>query len=473
MESRQIALEIVKLFRALSAIPHPSGQEAELSRAIAQLLRSMGGTAVLDPLWNLRCDLPASPGLEEAPRVCIQGHLDMVCAVAPGSGYLPEQDGIQICVEDDWLRSDGRSSLGADNLLADCAVLWLLRQGIPHGPLRLLFTTREEQALGGAKGMDPRWLDGVRYLVNIDGFRGDRIVIGSAGGCRQLWRRAIRTLPNDRPVWRVSLTGFPGGHSGEDIGKGRVNPLRLLARLLGEADVEIASLSGGTSLNAIPSTAAAVVAPRNVDALRVALQQVSALGGQATLEPLSAPAPLWSHVDRQAVLDFLLSLPLGVLAWLPDFPQVPACSANLGRVVWEARAVTVYQFLRGSPQAALDRAARGCHLLAERCGFALAREINYPPWGGSADNPLARRMAELWRRRNGTSIQVAPVHVGLEPSWLLQSHPNISAAVIGTTILNAHSVQEMASLEALPRFVFLLRDLLEEVAHTKGVSDPC
>ena len=82
-------------------------------------------------------------------------------------------------------------------------------------------------------------------------------------------------------------------------------------------------------------------------------------------------------------------------------------------------------------------------------------------------------MAELWRRRNGTSIQVAPVHVGLEPSWLLQSHPNISAAVIGTTILNAHSVQEMASLEALPRFVFLLRDLLEEVAHTKGVSDPC
>ena len=473
MESRQIAREIVEQFRILAAIPHPSGREEALSRTLAQLLRSMGGTVQVDALWNLRCDLPASPGLEAVPRVCIQGHLDMVCAKAPGSDYIPERDGIHIRTEDGWLRSDGRSSLGADNLLADCAALWLLRQTFRHGPIRLLFTTREEQALGGAKGMAPHWLDGVAYLINIDGFRDDRIIIGSAGGCRQLWQRTVETRPNDAPVWRVSLTGFPGGHSGDDIGKGRINPLRLLARLLAETDAEIASLTGGTALNAIPSAASAVVVPKDVKQLEQALEQVPKLGGQATLEPLSEPLPLWSSVDRQSVLDFLLSLPLGVLAWLPDFPHIPACSANLGKAAWDSNTVTVYQFLRGSPQEALDRAARGCHLLAERCGFELAREVNYPPWGGTADNPLAWRMAELWSRRNGTPIEVAPVHVGLEPSWLLRKHPDLPAVVIGTTILNAHSVQERASLESLPHFVHLLQDTLEEVAHTKGALDPC
>ena len=472
MQSSQIVREIVDLFRSLAAIPHPSGQEEALAHALNRLLLSMGGTVELDSVWNLRCDLPASPGLEGVPLVCLQGHLDMVCARAPHSDYQPERDGIHVRIDHGWLTSDGRSSLGADNLLADCAILWLMGQNFRHGPVRLLFTTREEQALGGAKAMDPHWLDGVHYFINTDGFRGDRIIIGSAGGCRQVWQRKIASRPDPRSACRVSLTGFPGGHSGDDIGKGRVNPLRLLAQALADADAEIASLTGGTALNAIPSSASAVVAGER-SRLQAALAQVQALGGQATLEPLSGPVALWSLIDRQAVLDFLLSLPHGVLAWLPDFPQIPACSANLGKVVWEGDTLTVYQFLRGSPQAALDRAARGCSILADRCGFNLAREITYPPWHNRTEHDsLARRMAALWERRNGIPIQVAPVHVGLEPSWLLREHPEISAVVIGTTILNAHSVRERACLESLPRFVHLLQDTLESIA-TERSAQPC
>lgn len=466
MDPKQMTCEIVAEFTRLSAIPHPSGQEQALAQELAQALRQMGGSVQFDRCWNLRCDLPATSGLETAPLVCIQGHLDMVCAQAPGSDYRPERDGIVCQVANGFLTSDGRSSLGADNLLPNVAALWLLRQSFPHGPLRLLLTTEEERALGGAKAMPPQWLDGVRYLINTDGFRPNRIIVGSAGGCYQIWRRKLESVPDARPAWKLELTGFPGGHSGADIGKGRVNPLRLLGTLLMETDADIAALSGGNAMNAIPSDACAVLIPKDVDALRQRLELVAELGGKAELTPVTEPVSVWSPIDRQAALDFLLSLPSGVLAWLPEQPQTPACSSNLGRVEWQEDTLLYHVFFRGTPQQALDRAANGCALLADRCGFDLAQEIGYPPWEGSQTNPLAQRLSQLWQARHGVPLEITQVHEGLEPSAFMPHHPELIAVIIGISILDAHSTKERARLADLPPFVQLLQDSLEEIART-------
>lgn len=465
MDLKQMTHEIIHQFSILSAIPHPSGREAQLATLFTQIFEPMGGVVQRDALSNLRCDFPATPGLEQAPLVCIQGHLDMVCAIAPGSHYVPDRDGIVCRTEDGWLKSDGQSSLGADNLLASSAALWLLRQNFHHGPIRLLLTTREEHALEGAQTLDAHWLDGVRYLINTDGFQANRIIVGSAGGCYQIWNRTMDAVPDPRSPYRVTLRGFPGGHSGSDIGKGRINALRLLATLLAETDAEISALTGGLSMNSIPAEAAAVVIPKDLPAFRKALERVSALGGVVSLDPLSEPAAIWSPVDRQAALDFMLTLPSGVLAWLPDSPGIPACSSNLGQAEWQDGTLSLHLFLRGTPQAALDRTARGCRLLADRCGFTLSQELGYPPWEGSRENPLAQRISDLWARRNGTPMEIASVHEGLEPSRLIPKHPDICAVIIGTTILDAHSTHERARLEDLPRFVQLLKDTLEEIAH--------
>lgn len=67
MELTQMTREIIQQFRTLSAIPHPSGREAGLAHALAEIFQSMGGTVQTDALWNLRCDFPATAGLEQAP----------------------------------------------------------------------------------------------------------------------------------------------------------------------------------------------------------------------------------------------------------------------------------------------------------------------------------------------------------------------------------------------------------------------
>ncbi len=460
----QMTREIIQQFSTLAAIPHPSDREAGLAPLLSDMFESVGGTVQLDSFGNLRCDFPATAGLEHAPCVCIQGHLDMVCAAAPGSHYVPDRDGIVCHTENGWLKSNGHPSLGADNLLANSAALWLLKQKFRHGPIRLLFTTREGQAVDGAKSMNPHWLDGVRYLINTDGFQANRIIVGPAGGCYQVWNRTMDTVPDPRTPYRVALSGFPGGHSGFDIGKGRINPLRLLATLLAESNAEIAALTGGIAINAIPSEAAAVVIPKDLSAFRKTLEQIPELGGMVTLEPLSEPGSVWAPIDRQAALDFLLTLPSGVQAWLPDCPGVPACSSNLGKTEWRDNTLTLHLFLRGTPQEALDRAARGCNLLADRCGFTLEQELGYPPRDRTSETPLANRIAAPWTRRNGTSMEITPVHEGLAPSRLPPKHPDMCAAIMDTTILDTHSTRERAALEDIPRLVHLLKDTLEEIA---------
>ena len=198
-------------FRLLSRHPHPSHGEEFTSRDYAAFLREkLGAEPAEDPVHNLMCTLPATPGREGRPALILQGHMDMVCACA--GGFRPEVDAVNMMVQDGFLRSDGRSSLGADNGLGNAAVLWLLSTGqVTHGPLTLLFTTAEEVGLAGAKEVDPAWLAGRDYLLNTDGFHLGRAIVGSAGGRRETWARPLETEPApDLPAWRITLTGGLG-----------------------------------------------------------------------------------------------------------------------------------------------------------------------------------------------------------------------------------------------------------------------
>ena len=79
-EDREIIDGVVKEFLALCAVPHGSWREGTLADLLAGRFRDRGWSVSRDDAGNLRADIPASPGREEAPLVALQGHLDMVCA---------------------------------------------------------------------------------------------------------------------------------------------------------------------------------------------------------------------------------------------------------------------------------------------------------------------------------------------------------------------------------------------------------
>lgn len=457
MDATQIIHEITETFLPLFAIPHPSGQEQALSTHVADLLRSRGGTVEADDHWNLRCDFPATAGLESAPLVCLQGHLDTLPTAAPNSPPCRVQGG--------WLVGDGYAPLGTGSLLAMTAALWLLRQPFAHGPVRVLLTTGAEQAMTGAQQMDPHWLDGVHYLIGTDGVRADQLSVGSSGGRCQSWSRSLTTTLSPAPSWQVNFTSFPGGYSATEMGKGVVNPIRLLSNLLIQSDAQLIHFSGGGALNTIPTTASAIMTIKDPNLFVHWQALAQSLGGQMDFAPSDVPAYIWSPIDYQSAMDFLLSLPNGITAHMPHYPMIPACSGNMGRVDFTDNRLTYHLLLRGTPEQTLERAARSCALLADRCGFDPAGEAGYPTWEEDPDNPLAQWMSRLWQARNGVPMEIDPTHAGSELSVLLQLHPELTAVETGITIQQPYSIYERIDLSSLPVYVQLLKDTLEEIAQ--------
>jgi tripeptide aminopeptidase len=84
--------------------------------------------------------------------------------------------------------------LGGDNRTG-CAVLvtlveTLLRHNLPHPPLTLLFTVREESGLHGARELDPADLGGAAMGFNVDGRLASELIVGAVG--QENWEVEIK-----------------------------------------------------------------------------------------------------------------------------------------------------------------------------------------------------------------------------------------------------------------------------------------
>lgn len=466
----QILDGVLAQFAEMCHYPHPSWGEGPLADYVENLLRQRGVSPIRDEWNNIMADLPASPGREGAPLTIVQGHLDMVCAVKPDSGYIPATSPVVCKVEDGWLRSDGNSSLGADNNLGNAVVLWLMGQGIPHGPVRLLFTVAEEVGLQGAKRVDPAWLSGARYLINTDGFMLGKAIVSSAGGYRERFTRSLETAPRKNDVlFSLELTGFPGGHSGYDIHRGRTNPIRLMAQFLSKMDnYELLSLSGGHADNAIPMDCSALLAVRAEDAsvLEQAVQALSRETADGTVRINRVghgPDVAWTPECLDAVLDVLVGAEIGVHAWRNKELEQVSASANLGTVGVTDGQIKVACFIRASRQED-EQALAEQHLhTAQKAGFDGSAD-GYPGWPEREENPLADTMAAVWKKLTGWDMVIEAVHVGLEPSVLGAKKPEMLMVNTGPDILDPHSLDERASLAGLSDYARLLAGTLNELS---------
>lgn len=471
---------VLSEFLPLCAIPHPSRGEASIARYLARRLEERGWKVEEDSAYNLRVDIPAAPGREHVPLVALQGHTDMVCAVLRGSGWRPKSDPVAALRDGDTLRTDGRSSLGADCNMGNAAVLWLLTRPIPHGPLRLLLTAAEEVGLEGASRLDPAWLEGVRYLINTDGFKLGDLVVSSAGGRRETYTRPLNTvLRRGKTAFRLTFAGFLGGHSGYDINLGRANPLKLMALVLGElrdtVDYELADLAGGHGHNSIPMDCSAVIVIDEpfIPALGRAVAHISESlnslygrrdpKGRVELAEVPPPERVWTNACRDATLDLLSLLYTGVYAMHDTIPDRVSASSNLGMAAVEDGKIVVRTFLRCTIGFSEEIIAFQHARAARAAGFTQTY-FGYPGWPGDDSNPLARRMSRIYRRLTGHRARITAVHVGLETSVLAAKKPDMVMVNTGPDIFNPHSTDEHVRLSSLPPYVRLLAATLAELA---------
>lgn len=162
-----------------------TGQEKAIGAAVADEFFSIGvpKSAIRFDTVHERISLPTEtgnlfvdlPGTRPGPRLLFSTHLDTVPLCA---GAKPIRKGDQIV-------TDGSTALGGDNRTG-CAVLvsmveTLLKNNLPHPPITLLFTVREESGLHGARELDPTELGGAAMCFNVDGKLVSELLIGAIG----------------------------------------------------------------------------------------------------------------------------------------------------------------------------------------------------------------------------------------------------------------------------------------------------
>src|SRR6516225_2946249 len=177
-----------------SLVEGVTGGEAAIAAAVSDELKKVGvpASAIRFDNVNKRIPLPTQtgnllvdlPGTRPGPRLLFSTHLDTVPLCA---GAKPKREG-------DRIVSDGTTALGGDNRTG-CAVLvslaeTLLKHRLPHPPITLLFTVREESGLHGARELDPKDLGGAKMCFNVDSKVPAELITGAVG--QENWEVEIK-----------------------------------------------------------------------------------------------------------------------------------------------------------------------------------------------------------------------------------------------------------------------------------------
>jgi tripeptide aminopeptidase len=189
MLSLDVDAAVERLMRFLS-VEGVTGQEAKIAAEIQTALKEAGvpAKAMRFDDAHTRIPLPTQTGnlivtlpgtrTDEKPRLFMT-HMDTVPLCA---GAKPQR------AENRIINQTPNAALGGDNRTGCAALVTLaaelIRQELPHPPLVLLFTVREESGLFGAKHVIPAELGGVTMGFNIDGRSASELTVGAIGADR-------------------------------------------------------------------------------------------------------------------------------------------------------------------------------------------------------------------------------------------------------------------------------------------------
>ena len=481
-------MEVFDIFAEINKVPRPSKREEKMCAwliAFAEKHNLEHEFLPVEPgakTGNIIIRKPATPGYENRPGVILQGHIDMVCEKNNDTVHNFDTDAIQTYIEDGWMHAKG-TTLGADDGIGVAMALAVLTSTeVKHPALECLFTVDEETGLTGANCMPAGKLSGTR-LINLDNEDDGQICMGCAGGVGTLakFRYTEEKAPEGYFAAEIKVGGLMGGHSGEDIHRGRGNANKILVRLLytlmNHTDLRLASIDGGNLRNAIAREACAtVLVPMDFkENLRVLFNlHVAAIENEIhdvekdfkmTLESVSPSGlSVFPKAMASSLIRALYACPHGVFAMSRDIPGLVQTSTNLASVKMREDEKGKYIEVNTSQRSSFESEK---HSLKEMvaCVFTLGgAEVEhtegYPGWQPNPSSELLKIAVEAWKQNEGKDPLVVAIHAGLECGLFLEKYPNLDMISFGPWMTGVHSPAEKLNIESTHRtYRWLLKTL--------------
>ena len=469
-------------FDDITRVPRPSKREEKIIEWLVAFAQKHNIEYQKDDTGNVVMRMPATAGYEDRPAIILQSHMDMVCEKNSDVEFDFDNDPIRTRIDGEWVRADG-TTLGADCGIGMAAALAvLLDTSLERPAIEALFTVDEETGLTGAFGLGEGMLTG-KYLVNLDSEDEGEIFIGCAGGIDTVARMDYdkEAAPEGYAFVRLEVGDLLGGHSGDDIDKGRANSNKLLARFLYNAcdtfQIALARMDGGNLRNAIPREAYAIVgvpAESKADFVERYMEFGEMMKEEFRhTEPrlrfstadAETPAEVMTNDDMCALLITIVGLPNGVLAMSFAVPGLVETSSNLASVKFDdaAQQVVITTSQRSSVESAKLYAAQTIESVFYLAGCDVEHSDGYPGWSPNPDSKLLATTVECYRKLFATEPKVRAIHAGLECGLFLEKYPLLEMVSFGPTLRGVHSPDERLEIATVDKFWKLLVELMRSL----------
>ncbi len=482
MEMKNLYPNLVwEIFDAITKVPRPSKKEEKIIEFLIAFAQEHGLEWQRDDIGNVVMRKAATPGYENKPTVILQSHMDMVCEKNSDVVFDFENEAINTVVDGQWVRAEG-TTLGADDGIGMAAAMaMLIDTEAEHGPIEALFTVDEETGLTGAFNLGEGMLTG-KYLINLDSEDEGEIFIGCAGGIDTVatFDCPREAAPADYAYYRFDVADLVGGHSGDDINKGRANSNKIVARLLYEAQqkfgARVSYIDGGNLRNAIPREAWAVFGvPQKVqpefdvrysDFARQIKEEwrLTEPDMKLTLTMVSHVADVMTLKAQQSLLGALIGVPNGVLAMSQAVEGLVETSTNLASVKFaQSDKVVVTTSQRSSVESAKLYAMQSVESVFLLGGAEVEHSDGYPGWSPNPYSLLLKRTVASYEQLFGVKPVVRAVHAGLECGLFLEKYPSLEMVSFGPTVRGVHSPDERLDIDTVDKFWQLLKHVVKSI----------
>ena len=464
-------------FEQICDIPHGSGNMDGVSRYCRNFAINHKLDYYVDDAKNVIIYKPATAGYENYAPVILQGHIDMVCQKAEGVEIDFFEQGIEPYVDGDFVKARG-TTLGADNGIAVAMMLAILEdESLCHPAVEAVFTTDEEIGMVGARQLDMSKLKG-RRMVNLDAEEADIITVSCAGGSDLTVNLPLDRIEKNGTMFKLSLKGLKGGHSGIEINGNRINADILSGRILNhlkkECDFDIISVDGGDKSNAIPNNCEVVLCVNDAeDFTEKASKYIELVKNEiCDKEPDFCPQitvgeggaySVFSDKARKQTTNTLACVPDGVMSMSAGVEGLVETSLNLGILKTESEELKLHISLRSNKWSAMMALEERVKAFFEMQGLEAVTFGHYPPWEFKSESPLRSLYVDIYKAETGEEPQIAAIHAGLECGVFASAIEDFDCIAIGPYLYDVHTTKEKVCISDTARVYKMLLKLLENL----------
>ena len=465
-------------FEEIAKIPHGSGNTKPISDYLVAFAKEHNLEYYQDELNNVIIIKEATLGYENAQAAIIQGHMDMVCEKESGCTIDFEKDGLELYVEDGFVKAKD-TTLGGDDGIAVAYGLALLESTeYAHPRLEVVITVDEETGMNGAYGIDLSMLKG-KKMLNIDSDEEGIFLTSCAGGTAVKAVIPVKRNRESGVVLKVTVDGLFGGHSGAEIHKEHGNADILMGRVLNNIAKElpfgIINLAGGLKDNAIPRECVAEllvpeecvarateIIAENSEILKKEFFASDAGVQVSCVQMGGQEADILDFVSLNKVLCYLRLIPNGVQHMSQAIEGLVETSLNLGIMELKEDALVTETSIRSSVESRKADLRDKLINIIELVGGEAEVIGDYPAWEYKAESKLREEIAVAYQNVNGVAPEFTAIHAGLECGILSEKIDDLDCVSFGPENFDIHTPKERLNIASTERVWNFLIEYLKQ-----------